>query len=572
MKQNQIPKRLLTNHSGQLIFLIFIAAACVWMRAGSVPPPVHIQIQADREEGPWKPVWNFFGYDEPNYTYAPNGKKLLHELSALSPTPVHIRAHNLFTSGDGSASLKWGSTNVYSEDANGKPVYNWTIIDRIFDTYHEAGIKPLVELGFMPEALSTNPEPYRHSFPHGNLFTGWSYPPKDYAKWGDLVFHFVQHLRQRYGDAETASWMWEVWNEPDIPYWHGRAEEYFKLYDYAADAVVRALPNADIGGPDSTGPGNAKAADFLRAFLEHCAHGTNYATGKRGAPLRFISFHPKGSAKFEDGHVVMGSSHHLQAVEHGFEVVKSFPEWQNTPVVLGESDPEGCAACAVAQHPEDGYRNSSLYAAYTIEVLSRVQSLAAEKHINFRGAVTWAFEFEGQPYFIGFRDLSTNGIDKPVLNGFRMLGLLEGTRVAASSSQSLPTDEVLRAGVRGQPDINVIATRNHNEISALVWNYSDEDADVAGAPVDVGITGLPSAQKSVLVQHFRLDGSHSNAFAEWKALGSPQNPSPEQYSKLEAAGQLQLLGSPQWMKPEDNKLRLQFDLPRQGLSLIRVSW
>ena len=110
------------------------------------------------------PIWNYFGYDEPNYTYSSNGKKLLGELAALSPKPAYVRVHNLLTTGDGSASLKWGSTNIYTEDVAGKPVYSWTILDRIFDTFRAAGIKSLVEIGFMPEALSAHPQPYRHNF------------------------------------------------------------------------------------------------------------------------------------------------------------------------------------------------------------------------------------------------------------------------------------------------------------------------------------------------------------------------------------------------------------------------
>src|SRR6185437_13691180 len=160
------------------------------------PAPVSIQVHADHAAGQLPPVWNFFGYDEPNYTYAPNGKKLLNEIAGLSPTPAYIRVHNILTSGDGAASPKWGSTNAYTEDANGHPVYDWKIIDRIFDTYKEAGVKPLIELGFMPEALSVHPEPYRHNFPQGSIFTGWAYPPKDYGKWAELVFQFTKHLRE----------------------------------------------------------------------------------------------------------------------------------------------------------------------------------------------------------------------------------------------------------------------------------------------------------------------------------------------------------------------------------------
>ena len=285
---------------------------------------VHIQVRFDQSEGPLRPVWNYFGYDEPNYTYAPNGQKLLGELAALDSTPAYVRVHNLLTTGDGSASLKWGSTNVYTEDASGHQVYSWTILDRIFDTFHQAGIKPLVEIGFMPEALSTHPELYRHNFPKisvGGIYTGWAYPPKDYQKWSELVFQFVQHLRRRYGDAEVRTWLWEVWNEPDIGYWQGTQEEFFKLYDLTVESVLRAFPEAKIGGPDTTGPGSSKAGDFLRAFLEHCAHEKNFANGKIGSHLDFISFHPKGSPTWQGDHVQMGIDRQFTAIQEGFRIV-----------------------------------------------------------------------------------------------------------------------------------------------------------------------------------------------------------------------------------------------------------
>src|ERR1700732_4151396 len=273
-------------------FLLVLFAGSV-SSAQESPTSILIHVRADQSDGTIAPIWSFFGYDEPNYTYAPNGVQLLRELTALSPAPVYVRVHNLLTTGDGSASLKWGSTNVYTEDTQGNPVYNWVILDRIFDTFIALHIKPLVEVGFMPEALSTKPAPYRHSFPQGSVFTGWAYPPKDYQKWADVVFHFVAHLRDRYGDAETKTWLWEVWNEPDIDYWKGTPEEFLKLYDFAATAILRALPGAVVGGPDTTGPASPKAAAFLRKFLEHCAHERNFATGKIGSPVDFISFHPK---------------------------------------------------------------------------------------------------------------------------------------------------------------------------------------------------------------------------------------------------------------------------------------
>lgn len=248
------------------LLFCFCGSQLCW--AQQTPQSVSIEVHADQSEGPITPVWNYFGYDEPNYTYAPNGKKLLGELAAANATPAFVRVHNLLTTGDGSASLKWGSTNVYTEDASGHPVYSWTILDQIFDTLHAVGVKPIVEIGFMPEALSTHPEPYRHDFPRvpvTDIYTGWAYPPKDYQKWSELVFQFVRHLRERYGDAETKTWLWEVWNEPDIGYWQGTREEYFKLYDFTVDAVLRASSEMQVGGPETTGP----AAQERQIFSAH---------------------------------------------------------------------------------------------------------------------------------------------------------------------------------------------------------------------------------------------------------------------------------------------------------------
>jgi xylan 1,4-beta-xylosidase len=561
----------MTKFSIQGLFFVLLL---LLTRAGGqeIAPTVTVRVDVSHAQGAFRPIWNFFGYDEPNYTYAPNGKKLLGEIAALSPVPAYIRVHNLLTSGDGTASLKWGSTNAYTEDAAGKPIYNWQIVDRIFDTFHQTAVKPLVEIGFMPEALSTHPEPYRHNFPNGSIYTGWAYPPKDYQKWAELVFQLTKHLRERYGDAEVKTWLWEVWNEPDIDYWKGTPEEYFKLYDYSADAVRRALPEAKIGGPETTGPARPKAAEFLKQFLQHCESGRNYATGKTGAALDFISFHPKGSPKWQSDHVQMGIATQLNAIDQGFKIVSSFQKWRDTPIILGESDPEGCAACSAEKNPQNGYRNGPLYASYTAEAIDRTLELAAREHVNLAGIVTWAFEFEDQPYFAGFRELASNGLDKPVLNAFRMFGLLGGDQIEATSSAALDTDQVLDNGVRQKPDINVIATRSENTVEVLLWNYHDDDLVAPAALVNVQISGLPEKVEHGMLQHFRIDSAHSNAFTAWKDMESPQSPRADQYKKLESAGQLQLLTSPSWVHIQHGTVQLQVQLPRQGLSLVKIEW
>jgi xylan 1,4-beta-xylosidase len=535
---------------------------------------VTIRVDANARRGPMTAMWAMYGYDEPNYTYTANGKKLLTELAALSPVPVFVRAHNLLTTGDGTAALKWGSTNAYTEDASGRPIYDWTIVDRILDTYVQRKMKPLVEIGFMPEALSTKPQPYKHDWRPGldynRIYTGWSYPPKDYDKWRELIRQWALHSVERYGKREVESWYWQVWNEPDIGYWRGTPEEYQKLYDYAADGLKRALPTARIGGPHVTGPNGARTQQFLQNFLEHCLRGVNYATGKVGSPLDYIGFHAKGAPRFLDGHVRMGVSNHLRAIANGFRIVASFPELRDTPIIIGESDPEGCAACGMSTNPENAYRNGTVYSSYTAEQIARTYELADAYKVNLRGSVTWAFLFEDQPYFAGFRDLATNGIDKPVLNVFRMLGRMGGDRIAVESSGALTLDAVRETGVRGEPDINALASRSERAISILLWNYHDDDVAAPPADVELSVDGVPG--RSVQVTHERVDATHSNSYEAWKRMGSPQPPTPAQIQALERAARLQPLEPSRRVRVEDGRARLAFPLPRQAVSLVRMTW
>src|SRR6266487_2529303 len=344
--------------------------------------PVTIHVDAAKPIGPLRPIWRFFGGDEPNYATMKDGQKLMADFGKLRPKDVYCRTHNLLNTGDGTPALKWGSTDAYNEDANGNPIYNWTILDRIFDSYLERGVRPYAQIGFMPQALSTHPEPYRHEWrpglPYDRIFTGWAYPPKDYSKWGELAYQWTKHCVEHYGKAEVESWYWETWNEANIGYWRGTPQEFQKLHDYAIDGVRHALPTARVGGPDAAGSGGR----WTREFLEHCLRGTNFATGKLGTPLDFISFHAKGAPTYTNGHVRMGIANQLRAIQDGFRIVASYPELKNKPIIIGESDPEGCAACQGAQL---GYRNSTMYSSYTAASFSREYELADKYGVNFEG-------------------------------------------------------------------------------------------------------------------------------------------------------------------------------------------
>ncbi len=544
--------------------------------AGQTPAPAPVSIHVDlaRTVGEYKPIFSWFGYDESNYTTGKYGRQLLSELHDLSPAPVYIRAHHLLTSGNGVPELKWSSSNVFSLDKNGKPVYDFTITDETFDEYKKAGVRPMVELGFMPKDLAaTVPgiSEYQLHYPKPTMGGASNNPPKDYKMWSELVRKYTEHLVERYGRQEVSRWYFEVWNEPDIIYWHGTPEEYFKLYDHAVAGVRAALPNAKVGGPATTGPGGAKASAFLERFIEHCLHDRSAADGKP-IPLDFISFHPKGHNAFVDGHVEMGISNELKAAEAGFRIVAKYPEYRHLPIILSEADPEGCAACSMKQNPANAYRNGPLYASYTATALKSLLQLQDETHVNLLAMLTWAFEFESKDYFEGFRTLSTNGIDKPILNFFRMAGLMAGERVATTSTGEVPLGDLVSAGVRGTPDVDAFATRADREAAVMVWNYDDEDVPAAEANVHLTVTGIPASVKRVLLEHYRIDATHSNAYTAWQNMGSPQAPTPEQYEQLRAAGQLQLLTSPEWLDVSGEKVTIETNLPREAVSLLRLEW
>ncbi|SDT33510.1 xylan 1,4-beta-xylosidase [Mucilaginibacter mallensis] len=555
------------------IYLLLLVLLLSGMNASAQNVPAVIHVNLEQTKGEMKPIWAWYGYDEPNFTYMKDGCKLLTELAALSPVPVYVRTHNLLTSGDGIPALKWGSTNIYTEDARGNAVYNYHITDSIFDTYIKRGMKPLAQIGFMPEALSIHPQPYQHHWKpgvdYGKIETGWAYPPKDYKKWEELIYQWVSHCIARYGKKEVESWYWEVWNEPNGAYWKGTTQEFYKLYDYAAAGVKRALPTAHVGGPDVTGG----AEKWLGGFLKHCLTDTNYVTGKIGSPLDLVLFHAKGSPKVINDTVVMGIRQQLRDINGHFKEINSFAELKNIPIVIGESDPEGCAACGMATNPENAYRNGTMYSSYTAAALARIYDLKDMYNENLIGAVNWSFEFENQPWFAGYRDLATNGVDKPVLNIFRMLGMMKGERVTVISNRAYKLQTVLDSSIRGkQTDIGGLAAKDKKSATVLVWNYADKDKQSAGEPVSINIDGIPVETTSVNVTEYRIDETHSNSYTAWKNMGSPQQPTTKQIAILEKAGQLQTIGKPAQLKVKAGSVNINVSLPQQGVSLLVINY
>lgn len=529
------------------------------------PAVVNVSVDATAAGTPLERVWPFHGYDEINYTTTPEGEALLGAIAAAHTAPVHVRSHFLLNTGDGTPAMKWGSTNVYTEDDAGNPIYSWTLTDGIMDAITAAGAFPLVEIGFMPEALSTNPVPYQNSSTT-TLDGGCFYPPTDYTKWADLISNWAMHANGRYPNV-AASWLWELWNEPDIGYWNGTLADYEKLYDYTEAALHAVLPNTALGGPAVAGAGGS----FLPQFLAHCATGTNAVTGGVGTRLDLVTFHAKGGVAIAGDHVEMNLGNQLRLHRAGFDAV-ALSQFKHTPIYITEADPDGCAACPVSDTPADAYRTSPAYGAYEIAMMKHSLELEAQMGVELGGLLTWAFTFPGTPYFAGYRALATNGIGLPVLSAFELLGRLDGTRLPLSSSGARPLDDVLANGVRDQPDVDGMATLDGAAIQILVWNYHDDIVAVAATPVHLAITVPAGFGPNARVSHLRVDESHGDAYTVWVSQDMPSSPSDGQIAALRQAMDPPLLVPDSTVAvAADGSVGVDFDLPRFGVSLVTIT-
>jgi len=543
-----------------LLALVIVVLAS---RIYASPSVVSVNVDATARGKPLRHVWQYYGYDECNYTTTPDCKSLMRTVAQINPEPVYLRQHFLLNSGDGIATPKWSSTNVYTEDSSGNPVYDWRIMDGIMDAVTASGCRPLVEIGLMPKDLSVRPDPYRPPKPFGpNEGIGVFFPPKDYEKWAELIRRWARRTKDRYENAEE-TWLWELWNEPDIFYFQGTYEDYEKLFEYTEEALHEVMPAAVFGGPHVAGVGK-----FLQRFLTHCATEKNSLTGKTGTRLDYIGFHAKGGTAFKDGHVEMSMLGQLQKHQRGFAMVAGFPEFRNTPIIIGEADPDGAAGMPASQSPSRGYRNVPAYGAYVAAMMKYSLDLAEAEKVNLKGVLSWAFMFDGMPWFDGYRTLATNGIHKPVLNAFKMLGRLKGDELPLTSDGAVGLDEILKDSVRARPDINGMAVADGRSVKILIWNYHDYLVPSESAPIQLKVKLPPDFGSKARVIHYRIDETHSNAYTKWLDLGSPQNPDAQMLAKLKAAMELEMLEPAKIIDITNNEATLNFDLPRSGLSLV----
>lgn len=537
-----------------------------------MPETVSIRVDAGKWLGELPHNWNYIGYDEINYTYTPEGQELLAKFMDLQEKPYYVRAHHLLCTGNCHASYKWGSTNVYLEDDAGIPVYDWAFIDLVFDTVLKHGCKPFVELGFMPQDLADTAryDLAKDTWIHQHYRSyGFACPPKDYQKWHDLIFHLVRHCVERYGVDEVLLWYWELWNEPDLDYyWKGSIDEFNKLYDYTAAAVKAACPAARVGGPGTTNPiDGRRAAEFLEEFLKHCVNGVNFTTGQTGTPLDFVSFHVKGGGyRADPKHRKQTPPSVQQILSHtqvGHRIISKYPALKNLECVLSEIDPDGWAAGGAWDNANLNFRNTEYYPSFVATAFDKVSRYARQNAWDVR-LLSWAFMFVGERCFEGTRTFSTQGIDKAILNLFRMYARMGTQEIGFESSAT--NDPLAYADISGFATLS-----GSKSLEVLIYNHHD-DWDVSGEyEVDLDIENLPFDADNLVLKHYRIDQTHSNAYAEWVRQGKPMYPVLGQRAAIKARQGLELLEPPQTTTPHGGKVELNFKMPVHSVSLLVIS-
>ncbi len=542
---------------------------------------VQVSVDASRQIGTLAHTWNYIGYDECNYTHSPGGMALLAKFGAMEK-PYFVRTHHMLCTGICHGFYKWGSTNIYNEDAEGRPVYDYSTVDKMIGIWRGNNCIPFLELGFMPKDLADPREAENgrtYSAGYGSVdeyrVRGWCQPPKDYDKWYDLIFHLATHLLERWGREEVEKWYFEMWNEPDIFYWHGTPEEYCRLYDYTEAALHRAIPSARFGGPATTGSDDPEgnASRFLRSFLEHISNGTNDYSGEKGTRIDFISFHTKGgiydfNALAEKQ--LPSVQTFLRNVKVQTDIIREYG-FGELECVLSEADPDGWAAGGRYDNFNLNFRNTEYYASYVMSAYKNLYDLAERQRMDIR-PLAWAFMFEGERCFEGTRSFSTQGIDKPVLNLFRMLSRLGTRRVCLQSARDRdPLTFRDPCGTEEGPEIDGWAVCDSpDRLQVLLYCHHDDWDRREVFDIELDLEHL-SVDGEAMITHRRIDREHSNACTEWERQGRPDWPTEEQRRAMLARAGLEYAEPPFRKQVCGGRLHLSFPLPVHGISLLEIN-
>jgi xylan 1,4-beta-xylosidase len=478
-----------------------------------LPAPVEILIDAKASGTPFPHYWEqAFGSGRAILSLRESYRRDLRSTKQATGF-TYVRFHGIFHD----------ETGFFDLDVNGKPVYNFSYIDQIYDGLLENGVKPFVELGFMPKKLSSDPG-MQHSFWYKQNIA----PPKDYAMWDAMIQTFVRHLIDRYGIAEVSQWYFEVWNEPNIDFWGGqpKLQTYLELYDHTARDVKEVDSHLRVGGPATARTG------WIPEFLAHCK--------QSNAPVDFVSTHVYGNDSPQDifgtNEAVTQSNMVCRAVAKVHNQIAASP-YPKMPLIMSEFN------AAWNTLPE--VTDSIYMGPWLASTIAQCDGLT--KMMSY-----WTFSdvFEEQgvvktPFYGGYGLIAEDGIPKPAFNAFAMLHRLGDTRLRTDSDSALVT------------------RRADGTLVAAVWNYALPSANATTAPSKMFILKFLSAGTQARIT--RLDASHGDVETTFTAMGKPATPTSRQIAELRKAGRV---APPETRSLKNGELKL--EVPAQGLVLVEV--
>ncbi len=424
----------------------------------------------------------------------------------------YVRFHGIFDD----------ENDVYSEDAQGNPVYNWSYVDQIYDGLLAEGVRPYVEISFMPRALAANLD--YQSFWYRPIVS----PPRDYEKWDALITAFARHLVERYGIDEVSKWYFEVWNEPNLDFWAGvpKQSTYFELYDHTARALKAVSPQIRVGGPAT-----AQAA-WVGDLIAH--------TTQNHVPLDFVSTHAYGNDRaqdvFHNDRVIAPRQMVCLAVKKVHEEIErsARPE---LPLIWSEFN---------ASYKNEQPITDSIYMGpWLADTISHCDGM-----VDMMSYWTFSDVFEEQgviktPFYGGFGLVAEDGIPKPAFDVFELLHALGTERLPAASSDVLAT------------------RRKDGALVIAAWNLVDPSSVGADKTIDFNLEGIGAHAHAVIR---RVDAAHGDSLDAWKKMGSPNYPTQAQIAELRKAAEM---GPPQTESLRGAALTV--TLPPMGLAVIEIS-
>ena len=494
-----------------ILFAVFLATlAQPAAPAQSNPKPDEIVLDANAQSHPFPHFWEqMFGSGRAVLSLRDSYRRDLREVKQVTDVQ-YIRFHAIFHDEIG----------LYDEDSQGRAVYNFSYVDQIYDGLLAAGVKPFVELSFMPQKLAA------HDILHVFWYKPNVSPPKDWGKWDDLITAFTKHLVDRYGIAEVAQWYFEVWNEPNLDFWAGDPKQatYWDLYDHTAHAIKSVNPRLRVGGPAT-----AQAA-WADAFIQHCA--------ENKIPVDFVSTHVYGNDRAED---VFGTKENIprdkmlcRAVKKVHDQIEASSE-PTLPLIWSEFN------ASYKNEPE--VTDSTYMGPWLADTIRQCDGL-----VTMMSYWTFSDVFEEQgvvktPFYGGYGLIAAYDIPKPAYNAFKLLHKLGDKRIAVDSDSALLT------------------SREDGTLVLALWNYAPPEG--VGLPKTITLHFKNAKLRRATIS--RVDREHGDVRPAYKKMGSPRYPTQTQIQELRQAAELP--------NPEVRTLKndeLTVTLPPQGLALVEL--